>query len=56
MLSSAELRTNLEPVREKQALLAVLSRGFYWVSFLIDVLNRMLLYLPFHLGVAAVHD
>ena len=34
----------------------LLSMGFYWASAMVDVLNRVFLYLPSHLGVAAVHD
>ena len=61
MVSSPESKTNVEEVRETPVILplrelALVSMDFCWVSFLIDVLNRMLLYLPFHLGVAAVHD
>ena len=61
MVSSPESKTNMEEVRETPVLLplrelALVSMDFCWVSFLTDVLNRVLLYLPFHLGVAAVHD
>ena len=61
MVSSPESKTIVEEVRETPVLLplcelALVSMDFSQLSFLTDLLNRMLLYLPFHLGVAAVHD